>query len=41
MATIDFKNNVTRLLDAQKVMYRAYICDYDAGVHSAVEVAAV
>lgn len=34
-----FKNNVTRTLDAQKVRYRVYTYDYDAGVHSAVEVA--
>ena len=40
MATTDFKNNVTRALDAQKVKYQAYTYDYDAGVHSAVEVAA-
>lgn len=35
-----FKNNVTRLLDAQKVKYQVFTYDYDAGVHSAVEVAA-
>ena len=35
----DFKNNVTRTLDARKVGYRVHIYDYDAGVHSAVEVA--
>ena len=36
----NFKNNVTRLLDAQKVKYQVFTYDYDAGVHSAVEVAA-
>jgi Cys-tRNA(Pro)/Cys-tRNA(Cys) deacylase len=36
----DFKNNVTRFLDAQKVKYQAFTYDYDAGVHAAVEVAA-
>ena len=36
---MDFKNNVTRFLDAQKVPYRLYTYDYAAGVHSAVEVA--
>lgn len=36
----NFKNNVTRLLDTQKVKYQAFTYDYDAGVHSAVEVAA-
>ncbi len=35
-----FKNNVTRLLDSKKVRYQVYTYDYDAGVHSAVEVAA-
>lgn len=35
-----FKNNVTRLLDSRKVRYRVYTYDYDAGIHSAVEVAA-
>lgn len=40
MAAADFKNNVTRFLDAQKVKYEAFTYDYDAGVHSAVEVAA-
>jgi Cys-tRNA(Pro)/Cys-tRNA(Cys) deacylase len=37
---MDFRNNVTRYLDSQKVAYRAFTYDYDAGVHSAVEVAA-
>lgn len=36
---MDFKNNVTRYLDAQKVKYQVFTYDYDAGVHSAVEVA--
>jgi Cys-tRNA(Pro)/Cys-tRNA(Cys) deacylase len=34
-----FVNNVTRLLDAKKVPYEVYTYDYDAGIHSAVEVA--
>ena len=36
---MDFKNNVTRYLDAQKVKYQVFTYDYEAGVHSAVEVA--
>ena len=36
---MDFKNNVTRFLDAQKVKYQAFTYDYDAGVESAVQVA--
>ncbi len=35
----DFKNNVTRFLDSKKVTYQVYTYDYEAGVHSAVEVA--
>lgn len=35
-----FRNNVTRFLDSKKVAYQVYTYDYDAGVHSAVEVAA-
>lgn len=35
-----FKNNVTRFLDSKKVQYQAFTYDYDAGVHSATEVAA-
>jgi Cys-tRNA(Pro)/Cys-tRNA(Cys) deacylase len=35
----DFKNNVTRLLDSKKVAYQVYTYDYEAGIHSAVEVA--
>jgi Cys-tRNA(Pro)/Cys-tRNA(Cys) deacylase len=34
-----FKNNVTRLLDSRKIGYRLHTYDYDAGVHSAVDVA--
>ncbi len=34
-----FKNNVTRLLDSKRVPYTVHTYDYDAGVHSAVEVA--
>jgi len=37
---MEFKNNVTRFLDSQKVSYQLFTYDYDAGVHSAVEVAA-
>jgi Cys-tRNA(Pro)/Cys-tRNA(Cys) deacylase len=36
---MDFKNNVTRFLDSQKVKYRVCPYDYESGVHSAVEVA--
>lgn len=36
----DFKSNVTRFLDSQKVNYTVRTYDYEAGVHSAVEVAA-
>ena len=35
-----FKNNVTRFLDNKKVRYQLFTYDYDAGVQSAVEVAA-
>ncbi len=35
----NFKNNVTRFLDSKKVKYSVHTYDYDAGVHSAVEVA--
>lgn len=35
----EYKNNVTRLLESRKVAYRLLQYDYDAGVHSAVEVA--
>lgn len=37
---MEFKNNVTRLLDSHKIRYQTFTYDYDAGVHSAVEVAA-
>lgn len=37
---MEFKNNVTRYLDGQKVRYEVFTYDYDAGVQSAVEVAA-
>lgn len=36
----NFKNNVTRLLDSKKVTYQLFTYDYDAGVQSAVDVAA-
>ncbi|CAN5838949.1 aminoacyl-tRNA deacylase [soil metagenome] len=36
---MDFKNNVTRFLDSKRVTYQVFTYDYDAGVHSAVEVA--
>ena len=35
----EFKNNVTRFLDSQKVTYQVFTYDYEAGVRSAVEVA--
>ena len=35
----EFKNNVTRFLDSQKVAYQVFTYDYEAGVRSAVEVA--
>lgn len=38
---MEFKNNVTRLLDSRKIAYRVHEYDYAAGVHSATEVAAV
>jgi Cys-tRNA(Pro)/Cys-tRNA(Cys) deacylase len=34
-----FKNNVTRMLDSKKVRYQVHTYDYDAGIHSAIEVA--
>ncbi|MEM7537022.1 MAG: aminoacyl-tRNA deacylase [Chloroflexota bacterium] len=34
-----FKNNVTRVLDKNKIAYTVHQYDYDAGVRSAVEVA--
>ena len=35
-----FKNNVTRLLESKRFVYTIHTYDYDAGVRSAVEVAA-
>jgi len=35
----DFKNNVTRFLDSKKITYQLYTYAYEAGIHSAVEVA--
>jgi Cys-tRNA(Pro)/Cys-tRNA(Cys) deacylase len=35
----EFKNNITRLLDAQKVKYQVFTYRYDDGIHSAAEVA--
>ena len=37
---MQFKNNVTRFLDKKQVPYQTHIYDYDAGVHSALDVAA-
>ena len=37
---MDFKNNVTRFLESKKVNYQVFTYDYDAGIRSAVEVAA-
>jgi Cys-tRNA(Pro)/Cys-tRNA(Cys) deacylase len=36
---MEFKNNVTRLLDSKKVTYRLHLYDYTAGIESAVQVA--
>lgn len=36
---MEFKNNVTRILDSQNVSYKVHHYDYDAGIHSATEVA--
>lgn len=36
---MEFKNNVTRFLDSKKVIYQVFTYDYDAGVHSAMDVA--
>ena len=33
-------NNVTRFLDNKRVEYNTYTYDYDAGIHSAIDVAA-
>ena len=35
----DFRNNVTRFLDSKRVSYAVFTYDYDAGNHSAVDVA--
>lgn len=35
-----FKNNVTRLLDSRRIDYQVFTFDYDAGIDSAVKVAA-
>ena len=35
----NLKNNVTRLLESKKVAFQVRLYDYDAGVHSAVDVA--
>ncbi len=37
---MEFKNNVTRFLDSKRVNYQVFTYDYDAGIQSAVEVAA-
>lgn len=36
---MEFKNNVTRLLDSKKIAYKVHQYDYDAGIESAVQVA--
>ncbi|MCC6458650.1 MAG: hypothetical protein IT328_27120 [Caldilineaceae bacterium] len=36
---MEFKNNVTRLLDSKKVAYQLHLYDYAAGIESAVQVA--
>jgi len=36
---MEFKNNVTRLLDSKKIAYQLHLFDYDAGIESAVQVA--
>jgi Cys-tRNA(Pro)/Cys-tRNA(Cys) deacylase len=36
---MEFRNNVTRYLDGQKVKYQVFTYDYAAGVESAVQVA--
>ena len=37
---MQFKNNVTRLLDSHHVKYSIHTYDYEAGIHSATDVAA-
>jgi Cys-tRNA(Pro)/Cys-tRNA(Cys) deacylase len=36
---MEFKNNVTRLLDSKRIQYQVFTFDYDAGIDSAVRVA--
>jgi Cys-tRNA(Pro)/Cys-tRNA(Cys) deacylase len=36
---MEFKNNVTRLLDSKKITYQLHLFDYNAGIESAVQVA--
>ena len=36
---MEFKNNLTRLLDSKKIAYQLHLFDYDAGIESAVQVA--
>ncbi len=36
---MEFKNNVTRLLDSKKITYKIHLFDYYAGIESAVQVA--
>jgi Cys-tRNA(Pro)/Cys-tRNA(Cys) deacylase len=36
---MEFRNNVTRLLDSRKIAYKLHQYDYDAGIASAVQVA--
>jgi Cys-tRNA(Pro)/Cys-tRNA(Cys) deacylase len=36
---MEFKNNVTRLLDSKKIPYQLHLYDYEAGIESAVQVA--
>ncbi len=37
---MEIKTNVTRFLDGKRVAYKIHTYDYDAGIHSATEVAA-
>jgi Cys-tRNA(Pro)/Cys-tRNA(Cys) deacylase len=37
---MQFRNNVTRLLESHQIRYSVHTYDYEAGVHSATEVAA-
>lgn len=36
---MEFKNNVTRLLDSKKIAYQLHLFDYDTGIESAIQVA--